>query len=120
MAKLIQLDTNIIVGIINGHIEPKILDDYIIAASVISVMEVYALAGLSFIEERRIDQALTHVTIIPLDFLIAKRAGQLARTRRQHKADLLIAATALTKDIPLCTRNYKDFKNIPGLKVVKV
>ena len=43
--------------------------------------------------------------------------GQLDRQVRQQigDMDLLIAATALTLDLILLTRNLRDFKLIPGL-----
>ncbi len=43
----------------------------------------------------------------------AKKKG-----RTMAIADAWIAATALAYSIPLVTHNYKDFKNVSGLKVV--
>lgn len=45
--------------------------------------------------------------------------GSLPRPRRQQigDMDLLIAATALSHDLTLLTRNVKDFRHIPGLKI---
>jgi predicted nucleic acid-binding protein len=34
-------------------------------------------------------------------------------------ADAIIAATALVHDLSLVTRNEEDFKDIPGLRLVK-
>ncbi|MBI2410332.1 MAG: hypothetical protein HYV32_00350 [Candidatus Kerfeldbacteria bacterium] len=52
-----------------------------------------------------------------MDSLIAERAAMLGRTRKTKLPDLLIAATALILDIPLITKNKKDFRKIPGLTV---
>lgn len=120
MYKLILLDTNILIGILNSTIDVKDLplaNSY--AVSVVTVMELYALAGMSKSEEKRIDQALQELEIINLDFTISKRAGILARTRKRGKADLLIAATAIEANISLFTFNKKDFRNITNLKLVE-
>ena len=54
---------------------------------------------------------------------VNKRAlGLVEQYHLSHKAyvlDMLIAATALTADLPLVTDNVKDFQFIPGLTVHK-
>ncbi|MGZ3778235.1 MAG: type II toxin-antitoxin system VapC family toxin, partial [Mucilaginibacter sp.] len=45
---------------------------------------------------------------------------QTIQIRKKHKIkipDALVAATAVTNDLILLTRNTQDFKNIPGLKL---
>jgi predicted nucleic acid-binding protein len=55
---------------------------------------------------------------IPVDRRVANRAGLL---RRQLPAlrmpDALIAASALVHGIALATRNQRDFKRVPGLRL---
>mgnify|MGYP001559457641 FL=1 len=80
-------------------------------------MELYALAGMSEREQKVIDLYLLQSEILPVTLPIARRAGLLARTRRKGKPDLIIAATALEHNIPLLTRNTKDFR-ISGLKLL--
>lgn len=118
MRKLLLLDSNIIIGIANDQIDADLFSDFDVAISVVTVMEVYALAGMSQREEKIIDDLINHVTTIPITSRIAKRAGLLTRTKRKQSPDLLIAATALELNIPLCTKNLKDFKQISGLEVV--
>ena len=62
---------------------------------------------------------LQRLTVIDIGMEIAKRAGILARTRtnKRHRADLIIAATALEYGFILITQNKTDFTRIPGLKV---
>jgi predicted nucleic acid-binding protein len=116
----VLLDSNYVIGILNGTISINELSLYRHAVSVVTIMELYALAGMSAGEEKRIDEAIQNISVIPIDASIAKQAGILARTRKRGKPDLLIAATALVLHIPLLTRNIRDFKNIPNLKLLKV
>jgi predicted nucleic acid-binding protein len=42
----------------------------------------------------------------------------MPRILQPRALDLLIAATALTYDLELLTRNTRDFADVPGLKLV--
>lgn len=119
MRQQILLDTNIIIGILNGAIPFQLFDqeEWRISVSAVSVMELYALAGPGREEEQRIDTAISLLDVINMDRAVARHAGILARTRRRSKPDLLIAATALEYEIPLVTNNLRDFKHIPGLRL---
>jgi len=113
------LDSNILIGVLNGAIDwsiPSSFDQQFV--STVSVMELFAFSGMSHQEEETIKRLLGTVIIIPVSFSIAEHAGRLLRTRKIGKADLLIAATALELGLPLMTRNVKDFKKIPGLKLI--
>jgi len=115
----VLLDSNILIGVLNGLIDwDSSSASDLTFVSTMSVMEVFAFSGLSEQEKKTIDLMLGNVILTPVSYSIAKRAGELARTRRIGKADLLIAATALELGLPLMTRNVKDFKKIPGLKLI--
>ncbi|MBI2443991.1 MAG: type II toxin-antitoxin system VapC family toxin [Candidatus Magasanikbacteria bacterium] len=121
MAERLLLDSNIVIGILNNSLSSENLtsaEDIFISA--VTVMELYALAGISAGEERVIDRFIAAIGILPVSTAVARQAGTLARTRRQGKPDLLIAATALVYDLTLLTRNIKDFKNVAGLKIKSV
>jgi toxin FitB len=62
----------------------------------------------------------------PLDGRVARALGQLQATvasrggnPRARTADLAIAATAMTLEVPLLTRNYRDFKLVDDLVDVR-
>jgi len=115
----ILLDTNILIGVLNGTLDPRrIARRGIVVLSAVTVMEIYALAGMSDIEQHRIDSALAMVEVMPVDVVVAKRAGMLARTRPRRKSDLLIAATAIVHGLPMITKNIRDFREIPGLALL--
>lgn len=113
------LDTNIVLTqLIDASISPPhVAGEY--AVSVITEAELLQLPGLSEIEQFRIEDILSVCTIIPITSLIARKAAALGRTRRGKLPDLLIAATAILYDVPLVTKNIRDFKNIPQLKVIE-
>ncbi len=86
--------------------------------SVISLEEI--AYGLAWRPNKRIEAWLgrfidEHTTTLPVDQQIAIRAGrlrgELQRSGKTHtQADMLIAATALTRDMTLATRNERDFE----------
>ena len=114
------LDTNILIAVLNGAISPDRFEKggWRISISAVTVMELYALAGTGEGEQERIERAVDMFEVVPLGRAIAKCAGMLARTRKTGKPDLLIAATALALEAALLTENERDFKNIPGLRVL--
>lgn len=120
MTARILLDSNILIEVFNGTVAPAQLfrGGSLLSISAVTVMEMYALSGMSVDEQERIDQAMMLLDIIPVTAAIAKRAGMIARTRGRGKPDLLIAATALELGLPLFTHNARDFKGITGLKVI--
>lgn len=120
MKKDIFLDSNIIIGILNNPTEIKNIQNIKTCfISVITIMELYALSGMSKTEEKKIDNLIKSFVVIEVTQSIAKQAGKLARTKtnRRHRADLIIAATALEFSLTIMTQNKKDFSGIKGLKV---
>ena len=125
------VDTDWIIDVLHGqeaathtllHIAPQGL-----AVSLISYGELYegvyyasqnreaALAGVhTFLAGKEL---LSLTTTIMERFAIVR--GQLPRSIRRQLGDLdlLIAATALSLNLTLLTRNQKDFQHIPGLRL---
>lgn len=111
-------DSNVVIGILNGSINPESLRRFdVVYISTMTIMEVLALSGMSMDEELRIRRLLRAMYAVPVNEFIAERAGYLAKTRKKDRVDLIIAATALELAVPLVTRNVKDFKNVPDLRV---
>ena len=54
---------------------------------------------------------------IPVNRVVAERAGRVRRESGARLPDALIAATALEHGLSLVTRNRKDFENIRQLRL---
>ena len=63
-----------------------------------------------------LNDVFSWIEVLPVDHAIADRAIALRHLKNMSLGDSLIAATALTYSLPLCTRNKDDFKHIVGLE----
>jgi predicted nucleic acid-binding protein len=76
------------------------------------------LAGAENEDEPNVRRLLAGMDEIPVDRRIADRAGLLRRAiPKLHMPDALIAATALVHSLALETKNSRDFKRVPGLRL---
>ena len=55
--------------------------------------------------------------ILPMDSDVARIWLALTDEREMERADSVIAATALSRNLVLATRNVRDFRGIRGLKI---
>lgn len=74
--------------------------------------------------ERAVEALLEQFPILVFDMDIARVHARLAAELAAHRTpvgahDLMIAATALTADYRIATRDLRSFPNIPGLSVVR-
>ena len=88
--------------------------------SVITELELFAFSNLSAAEEKLIEELLTTVAIISLDFHIARLAALIRRQYRLKVPNSVIAATAMFTGSTLLTRNTNDFRRIPNLSLLKI
>jgi tRNA(fMet)-specific endonuclease VapC len=117
------LDTNIVIYLLNR--ETKYIDfllknnDKTIGISVVTYMEI--LLGTNNGDEI---EFLDNFITIPVSKDIAYQTTRIMKIkvlkslRNPKSADLIIAATAITMDVPLVTNNAKDFKFIDKLDIV--
>lgn len=98
-----------------------------IAISIITFLEIYEGIYTSANPrntERLVRVFLQTVPVLPLNRTVAKRTALVraelrrkGRSVRQRAFDLVIAATALTNNLTLVTRNTADYRAIDGLKL---
>lgn len=86
--------------------------------SAVSVVELYSGSETRQADRLKIvEQLVSSFEISLLIPSIARQAGFLRRDYNKSFADMIIAATALEYGFILATRNIKDFKAIPKLKL---
>ncbi|MDE2815117.1 MAG: type II toxin-antitoxin system VapC family toxin [Chloroflexota bacterium] len=96
-----------------------------IAISIVTYMEVYQ--GVLRSQDANAASAqfealVAAIPVLPFSRPVAERCAQLRESLRkqgkrpqQRALDLIIAATALTYDLVLVTRNIADYQDLPGL-----
>jgi tRNA(fMet)-specific endonuclease VapC len=127
---LYLLDTNVCIGIMRGHeVVTQRLRGLERADLVISSITAYELwlgvekAKHTDRERARVEGLFSLVSWVDFDLAAAKRAASI-RAHLESKGqvigpyDTLIAAHALALGLTLITQNTKEFKRVPGLKVV--
>jgi len=89
------------------------------AISVITHIELFASPKISEKERLQLEQFVQIATVY--DHVNAAIVAHAIAIRQQYKTplpDAIIAATALTYNLELVTRNKDDFKNIDGLRII--
>lgn len=114
------VDTDILIdyfntGKFNNILENKI---FVIYYSVVTEKELLSKKGLKTSEKEAILHTLKNFRRIRLDNSITIKYSELRRSYPSlDKEDVLIAATAIIKKLPLITRNYRHYKKIRGLNL---
>lgn len=91
-----------------------------LAVSAVTVVEVWQ--GMRSGESERTRALFRGIEVVPLDALLAEKAGDLVRSQREQGytmdlADAVIAATAMELGVPLLTTNRRHFDTVAGLVV---
>lgn len=130
---MILLDTNVVSEVMRPSPDPNVMGWFggltgeAVGVSVITIAEIeYGLARLPDGARRRMLSARfsdltgpqSGLSVFALDDVAAAEAGRLkaaceAEGRSAAFADMMIAATAITADAALATRNEKDFEGLP-------
>jgi predicted nucleic acid-binding protein len=117
------LDTNTVIDFCNSKlpIDAKKLLTGIVepTISVITRIELFASTKIAEEEKLTLESFVNMATVydtINLD--IVAHAIAIRQRYRTKLPDAIIAATALSYELTLVSRNISDFKNIVGLKVI--
>ena len=114
------LDSNIIIYASkrDGSNLRAFLDTFHRYTSVVTYIESYGYRHLVEEEREQLDGFFRNTRILPLTDAIADQAIRLRQQRRMGLGDAIIAATALTHNLALVTRNTEDFRRIDGLELL--
>lgn len=98
-----------------------------IAISIITYAEAYHGVVRSpdrFLAERKLVEFLEGVPVLFVTFEVARTLAGIrehlrlqGRPYRRRAFDLVIAATAVANDLTLVTRNFPDYRDVPGLRL---
>jgi predicted nucleic acid-binding protein len=126
------LDTTVLGDILRGNEAVSSVRDHIDGPTVprvsaVTIMELVEGAehgDRTEAERTAIRSIVTDLEEVPFDGSSAVVAGEisaalLAAGERIDPADVMIAATARSNDLPVVTRNGKHFRRIDGLELVE-
>lgn len=113
---MLNLDTHILVSILNGNLSPREHELVVKNELAISDVVLWELAKLVQLGRLGMDletadfrQCLHQVTIIPITLEIARASTRLDFS--SDPADEIIAATSIVEKIPLLTRDRKILRS---------
>jgi predicted nucleic acid-binding protein len=118
------LDSNAVMGYLNQDLAPGFINQFEqalaegVAVSVITTIEVLGWRGHDAISRASAEKLLGCMDEIPLASLVVQQTISLRSRYSIKLPDAVIAATALTRNLKLMTRNQADFKCIAGLTIV--
>ncbi len=119
MARIpVLVDTDIFIDYFNSGRFSILFDTtrFTIYYSVVTKKELLAKPGLRDAKRQAILQELRTCRLVKLTDAITTRYTELRRLYPSlQKAEALIAASALTRNLPLVTRNRKHFQIVAGL-----
>lgn len=118
------LDSNIVIYSIQPvYIE---LQNYLLNridslnVSEITTLEVLGFHRLDENDKKYFSDFFSSVTPIPITSAIIARAIHLRQQRKRSLGDAIIAATALTHNLPVVTNNVPDFSTVEGLTIISL
>jgi toxin FitB len=83
----------------------------------IVVVEFFGFSKMSAEAMSAFETLLPYFTIVPLWYETALLAAKLRAFPKLSLGDSIIAATALSTNSTLVTRNVRDFKKVPSLEI---
>lgn len=113
------LDTDVVSLLMRRHLDPVAsgLSDYRWCVSSITVGELAkgaAMASWNLKRWNELSEWLSHAAVLPSDIRVGYAWGQLAAATQQRGRprpvnDMWIAAVSIANNIPLATRNLRDY-----------
>jgi predicted nucleic acid-binding protein len=121
MGQKYLIDTNILIYALKGaFVGNQTLVEIFNESLNISIISEIELLGFSEIPQSELKAAnnlLKYANIHNLSTTIKDKSIEIRQKKKLKLGDLIIAATAITHDYTLVTRNTKDFNKVEGLKI---
>ncbi len=117
--KAVLLDSNIIVYLSQGILDPSLFERYeCITVSIITYMEVLGFRFRSAGEETIIRKMLEMMEIIAISMEIADITVEIRKSMKLKLPDAIILATAKNIEAVLYTANFKDFAAFDDIEII--
>lgn len=114
----IFIDTNICVYLLNGDtVLAELLQGQNLYLSIITEMELYAYHGNNTLSISILNAFLQSVSIINIEEKVKLNTIEIRRGAKLKLPDSIIAASALTYNLPLVTAD-RDFKRVDHLDLI--
>lgn len=116
---MMLIDSNIIIYAAKPEhpLLRQLIEEHAPAVSAVSYVEVLGYHRLTEQERQHFEAFFAASNILSISDVILKQAVRLRQSKKMTLGDALIAATALTHDLTLVTRNTKDFDWIGTLRL---
>lgn len=120
------LDTNVVIYYLHGEssviefVDSLVSEGSPIYILAVTVAELFSFSRMSSDEMFRLERLTSTFVVVPTEFHTAKEAGILRSMFGIDLADSIIATTALFTGSTLVTRNVRDFRAIPDLRLLKI
>ncbi|MDY6905253.1 MAG: type II toxin-antitoxin system VapC family toxin [Thermodesulfobacteriota bacterium] len=112
------IDSNIIIYLSKQQISPDFIERFDgLFISVITYMEILGYDFDDPIEEEYIKRLLGLLTVLYIDQSVADTVIEIRKRKKIKLPDAIIAATAITQDTHLITRNARDFSDT-GVRLI--
>jgi predicted nucleic acid-binding protein len=115
MGQRYLIDTNVIIGILNGAIPKKnalklakIIDTNFLVSTIVNI-ESLGYYSIKPDDKIRISRFLSKATTFYIDKKIQEKAIEIRQNKKMKLGDSIIAATALVHNLTIVTRNETDF-----------
>lgn len=120
------LDTDVLIDELRqvplaGQVLQALIQQGALAVSMLTRLEL--LVGCrDLVSKQRVERLLRSFELLPVTAEISELTNQLVTTywlsHNLHFVDAHIAATALVHNVPLLSKNQRDFRFIPGLQLL--
>jgi predicted nucleic acid-binding protein len=111
-------DTNMLIMLVDGNERvAELLEGCQIFTSFISELELLSASGLMLKQIKKLESLLADCTIIDINPAIKSSTLEIRRKHKVKLPDAIVAATAITLDLPLLTADH-GFKRIDGLTII--
>jgi predicted nucleic acid-binding protein len=115
------IDTNVIIDNFGNKLPEnakRLLYSIDLTLSAVTKIEVLGWINATKEQLQPLYDFMEIANILPINEAVIEKTISIRQTKKIALGDAIIAATSLTHDLVLISRNTSDFKNIGGLQVI--